>query len=71
VATKTAAEKATDQVAFWRSGLLVEAGFPPSCAARLAGDPRFDVHALIELVEQGCPPELASRILAPLEETLA
>jgi hypothetical protein len=26
-----------------------------------------DVHALIELVERGCRPELAARILAPLE----
>jgi hypothetical protein len=28
---------------------------------------RYDLHQLIELVEQGCPPELAVRILAPLE----
>ena len=26
---------------------------------------RYDLHALIELVESGCPPELAVRILAP------
>jgi hypothetical protein len=26
-----------------------------------------DVHALIELVERGCRPELAARILAPLD----
>jgi hypothetical protein len=26
-----------------------------------------DLHALIELVERGCPPVLAARILAPLE----
>jgi hypothetical protein len=37
-------------------------------AARLAIDPRFDLHALIELAEQGCPPELAVRIVAPLED---
>jgi hypothetical protein len=28
----------------------------------------MDLHALIELVERGCPPELAARILAPLDE---
>ena len=28
----------------------------------------MDLHALIELVEHGCPPELAARILAPLDE---
>jgi hypothetical protein len=71
MATKTTTEKAADEVVFWRCGLLVEAGFSPSCAARVARDPRFDVHALIELVERGCPPELAIRILAPLEDNLA
>jgi hypothetical protein len=27
----------------------------------------MDLHALIELVERGCPPPLAARILAPLD----
>ena len=26
-----------------------------------------DLHALIELVERGCPPPLAARIMAPLD----
>jgi hypothetical protein len=68
MATKATSQTATDEVVFWRSGLLVEAGFSPSRAARAAGDARLDVHALIELVERGCPPDLAVRILAPLEE---
>jgi hypothetical protein len=34
----------------------------------LARDPRLDLHTLVELVERGCPPELAARILAPVEE---
>jgi hypothetical protein len=71
MATKTTTEKAADEVVFWRCGLLVEAGFSAACAARVAGDPRFDVHVLIELVERGCPPDLATRILAPLEEDVA
>jgi hypothetical protein len=50
----------------WRRGQLIEAGFASATASSLAGDPRYDLHALIELVEQGCPPELAVRILAPL-----
>jgi hypothetical protein len=29
------------------------------------------LHALIELAERGCPPELAVRILAPLPEGTA
>jgi hypothetical protein len=67
-AKTTRTETATDEVVFWRCGLLVKAGFSPACAARAADDPRFDVHALIELVERGCSPDLAIRILAPLEE---
>jgi hypothetical protein len=26
-----------------------------------------DVHALLELVDRGCPPVLAARIMAPLD----
>jgi hypothetical protein len=33
----------------------------------LAGDCAIDLHALLELVDHGCPPALAARILAPLE----
>ena len=52
----------------WRRDRLSEAGFAPRLAAELAGDPRYDLHALIELAERGCPPELAARILAPLDD---
>lgn len=43
----------------------MQAGFPPPLAERLGDDGRYDLHALIELVERGCAPELALRILAP------
>jgi hypothetical protein len=56
--------QATTDVTRWRRDRLAAAGFPP----RLAADPRLDLHALIELAERDCPPELAVRILAPLEE---
>ena len=52
----------------WRLEQLVDSGFSLPLAARVAGDPRYDLHALIELAERGCDPELAVRILAPLEE---
>ena len=55
----------------WRRDRLVEAGFPLPLASRLARDSRYDLHAVIELVERGCPPELALRILAPLEAETA
>ncbi len=54
-------------VVSWRRDQLVHAGFTLPVAAQLAYDPRYDLHALIELVERGCSPELAVRILAPLE----
>lgn len=53
----------------WRRCRLLEYGFPPELAERLAGQ-RTDLHALLQLVDRGCPPELAARILSPLEESL-
>jgi hypothetical protein len=58
-------------VTTWRRDRLVEAGFALPLASRLARDRRYDLHALIELVEHGCAPELALRILAPVEEGTA
>lgn len=69
--TTTRDERAGDEVVRWRRQQLVNSGFPPAAAARLAEDARFDLHALIELVERGCPPQLAVRILAPLDEERA
>jgi hypothetical protein len=57
-----------EQVVAWRREQLVEAGFSLPLAARVASDPHYDLHALIELAERGCDPGLAMRILAPLGE---
>ena len=59
------------QVVTWRRDRLATVGVPPSQAARLARDSRCDVHALIELIERGCPIDLAVRIVAPLDEDRA
>ena len=64
---KHAEELEGEQIASWRRDRLAEAGFPLPLAARVAVDVRFDLHALIELTELGCAPDLALRILAPLE----
>ncbi|MCE3287040.1 MAG: hypothetical protein K0S64_646 [Gaiellaceae bacterium] len=53
----------------WRRNQLAAAGFTLPEAGRLARDPRYDLHALLELVDRGCPPDLAVRILAPLDES--
>jgi hypothetical protein len=56
-----------DEHTQWREQCLLSAGFARVRARTLAGDPRIDVHALLELTDRGCPPELAERIVAPLE----
>ena len=57
------------QVTGWRREQLLASGFPGALARQLANDDRYDLHQLIELVERGCPPDVAMRILAPLEDT--
>jgi hypothetical protein len=51
----------------WRARQLRRAGVPRRAARELAGDLRFDVHALLELIDRACPPALAVRIVAPLD----
>ena len=60
-------EPAGAEVKRWRREQLVLSGFSLPLAARVAHDPRYDLHRLIELVERGCPAELAVRILGPIE----
>jgi hypothetical protein len=56
------------EIVAWRRRQLVEAAFPAALARCVADDRSYDLHALIELAERGCPPALAVRILAPLDE---
>jgi hypothetical protein len=60
-------EHEPDDVFAWRRSQLVRSGFPQRLAGRVAYDGHYDLHRLIELVEHGCPPELALRIMAPLD----
>lgn len=53
----------------WRRERIRDAGFGSREATRIADDSRFDLHELISLVERGCRPDLAARILAPLERS--
>ena len=52
----------------WRERRLLRAGVGTGLAAEIAADCAMDLHAMIELLERGCPPELAARILAPFDE---
>ena len=49
----------------WRETLLIQAGFAFELAHGLAGYRGYDLHALLNLDDRGCPPDLAARILAP------
>ena len=60
-----------DEYVAWRQAQLVATGFSSPLAGRVARDHGYDLHALIELAEAGCPPELAVRILAPLDGNTA
>jgi len=66
----TAARRAgtPDAVRAWRREQLVAAGMERERAQRLADDARWDLHALLELIDRGCPPALAERIVAPLDD---
>ncbi len=52
----------------WRARRLLSAGFPVELAQRLARTEGMDLHRLLSLVDRGCPPHLAARILAPLDD---
>ncbi len=65
--TETKDERMVRDVGRWRRDQLARSGFPLPLATRLAGARGYDLHALIELTERGCAPELAVRILAPID----
>jgi hypothetical protein len=66
--TTAAPTRSSGPVVEWRRDRLLEAGFAADQAAQVAEDCAIDLHALLELIDRGCPPELAVRILAPLDE---
>ena len=56
------------EITAWRLRRLLESGFDRDLAEGLAATPGIDLHALLDLVDRGCPPPLAARILAPLDD---
>ena len=52
----------------WRREQLLAAGFDLELAEQLSRECGADLHALLELVKHGCPPEFAAKILAPLDD---
>jgi len=59
------ARQALEEAIPWRRRSLLHAGFPAPLAASVAADLRLDLHAVLELVDRGCPPDLAIQILEP------
>jgi hypothetical protein len=52
----------------WRTERLSEAGLSEELARTVAADGAYDLHAVLTLMDRGCPAELAVRILAPLDD---
>jgi hypothetical protein len=53
----------TERVICWRASELIRAGYDPNVAVDLAERQDVDLHRALELVERGCPLELATQIL--------
>ncbi|WP_310961502.1 hypothetical protein [Nocardioides terrisoli] len=51
----------------WRTERLVEAGFDHATARRLAVQAGVDLHEVLTLVDRGCPPDLAARIMTGMD----
>ena len=63
-ATQDITETELDRVERWRTAELMRVGFAGDDAVALASRFEVDLHEAIALVERGCPPELAIRILS-------
>jgi hypothetical protein len=59
----TPAPRPSAEVVRWRLGRLTGAGFEEDLALALAAEGDVDLHALLDLVDRGCPPHLAARIV--------
>jgi len=62
-AVETYIETESERVERWRTDELLRVGFDFETAVVLAAEPGVDLHAAIDMIERGCPPDLAARIL--------
>ena len=56
-------ETEAEKVERWRAEALEKVGYDADSARQLAARPEVDLHRAVELVEAGCSPEVALRIL--------
>jgi len=52
-----------DRIVSWRASQLLEAGYDPRTAEEIARCSQIDLHKACEMLEQGCEPDLAAKIL--------
>jgi hypothetical protein len=62
-AAETEIREEVDLVQIWRAEQLELAGYGAGAAAQLASRYDVDLHGAIELLSDGCPAELALKIL--------
>ena len=62
-AVETYIETESERVERWRSDELLRVGFDVETATLLAAEMAVDLHTALDMVERGCPPDLAARIL--------
>ena len=60
---KNPIETETQRVERWRAQELERAGYTADAAAQLATRSDVDLHYAVDLLKQGCPPEVAVKIL--------
>jgi hypothetical protein len=56
-------ETEQERIERWRAEMLERAGYASVDAGELASRHDVDLHTAISLLEKGCPPEVALRIL--------
>lgn len=56
-------EQDVERIIHWRFDVLVDAGYDPEQALRLATHVEVDLHLAASLPRRGCPSETALRIL--------
>jgi len=56
-------ETESERVERWRTEELLRVGFDVETATLLAADFAVDLHTALDMVEHGCPTDLAARIL--------
>jgi hypothetical protein len=62
-AVEEVVETEQERVERWRAEELLRAGYDPAAATDLAARMDVDLHGAIELLERGCPADVAVRIL--------